>query len=59
MIRQSNNVPFYQITSKTNPLGETTTIEYRYQGKGVAQRVLDAKGTELLMAGSPTAGLKP
>lgn len=46
---------YHGITSRINPLNETTTVEYQYPDRGVVGRVLDPAGTELLKQGKPTA----
>lgn len=47
---------FHGLTSKTNPLGETFTVEYRLSGQGIVGRVVDPIGTARLAQGQTAAG---
>jgi len=47
---------YHGITSKTNALDETYTIEYQYPSEGVVSRILDPIGTTLLKQGEPLLG---
>lgn len=47
---------FHGITTKSNAIGETYTIEYQYADKGIISRIIDPAGTELIKKGSQPTG---